>query len=239
MNLAHFRDAVLIRPSAEIPLYIITYWKRINSSLNTFQEHRYIIILKLSVTWHLLKYKLLEKERQLIHLWIPAPGAAFRPLKVLRSLSCSEEDSETQSWPQILFLALSNCMISKNRVWSPGRCKSWRAKPWRRRAWIRILALSLPSSEILGKFLNISVRSFVICKIRMTAMVPGSEDCWGLHKLIHTKCLKEGPTDSHCLISIHFHDQVFNFLSFSIFLSSQLPASPPPHCKGTGHKSVG
>lgn len=128
MNLAHFRDAVLTGSSAEIPLYIITYRKRINGSLNTFQEHGSIIILKLSVTWHLLKYKLLEKERQLIYLWIPAPGAAFKPLTVLRLLSCLEEDSETQSWPRILFLVLSNSVISENIIWLPGWCKSLRAK---------------------------------------------------------------------------------------------------------------
>lgn len=60
ISLAHFPDPVFTGSSAETPLHIITCSKRTNSSLNTFQEHGYIITLKLPVMWHLVNYKLLE-----------------------------------------------------------------------------------------------------------------------------------------------------------------------------------
>ena len=115
-----FLDAVLTGPTAKTPLYVITYWTKTNSFLNTFQERGYVITLKLSVTWHLPNYKLLENGKWAYLSLHSGPQSSTQAPETCQGyrLPCSKGVNETQSWPQIFSLAFSNCAAPKNPVWS-------------------------------------------------------------------------------------------------------------------------
>lgn len=114
ISLAHCPDPVFTGSSAETPLHIITSGKRTNGSLNTFQEHGCIITLKLPVMWHLVNYKLLEngaRANSSLNLGTQSSVWALEGVQWCQ-LCCSKED-KTQSWLQILFLAISNHATSR------------------------------------------------------------------------------------------------------------------------------
>lgn len=106
---AHFLDATLREPSAETPLHIITYRKKTNTSLNTFQEHDCIIISKLSAMQNLPNDKLFEKRTRVYLPSSPTPRAASKPDQFLGMLRCS--DRQGTAAQIVSFLCFQNTKL--------------------------------------------------------------------------------------------------------------------------------